>query len=166
MDSANLQELNRVFAKIKARFGDRNQYGLICKQGCYTGCCVLKLQKALWTNDPMDQVQNRSGIFFSVWSNEDSLRQRRVIYDIHALKLRQLEGYAITSRDFARDFRKSFESLRRDWPNVSVDYGPLTLMKGWIGSESNSLQEDVLIMMERFARLSPLIDGLLESRRR
>jgi hypothetical protein len=166
MNFADVQELNGVFAKIKALFDERNRYGLVCKQGCYKDCCVLKLQKAFWTNDPMDQVQNQSGIFFSVWSNKESLRKNRILYNIHALKLRQLEGYAITSRDFAKDFRESFASVRGDWPNVGVDYGPMTLMQGWIGSESDVLGKDILVLMERFGRLGPLIDGLLDSRRR
>jgi hypothetical protein len=31
---------------------------------------VLKLQKVTWTNDRMDQLQNQTGIFFSIWTNE------------------------------------------------------------------------------------------------
>lgn len=54
--------------------------------------------------------------------------QDRVFYNIRALKLRELEGYAITSRDFARDFRDRFEAMRDQWPNVRVDFGPATLM--------------------------------------
>jgi hypothetical protein len=70
------------------------------------------------------------------------------------------------SRDFANDFRDSFASRRHTWPNVCVDYGPLTLMQGWIEVDPNSLEKDLLLLMERFERLSPLIDRLLESRRR
>ena len=51
------------------------------------------------------------------------------------------------------------------WPNVSVDYGPLTLMEGWIEVDSVHFEEDVLVLMERFQSLSSLIDRLLESRR-
>ena len=92
--------------------------------------------------------------------------ENRTEYNIHALKLRQLEGYSITSRDFAHDFRKGFAPTRNTWPNVSVDYGPLTLMQGWIKVDANRLEEDLLALMERFQHLSPLIDRLLESRRR
>jgi hypothetical protein len=42
----------------------------------------------------------------------------------------------------------------------------MTLMQGWIGSESDVLGKDILVLMERFGRLGPLIDGLLDSRRR
>jgi hypothetical protein len=166
MGAGDVRQLGAKLAKIKAQFDERNRDGLICKQGFYKGCSVLKLQKASWTNDPMDRVQNESGIFFSVWMNEASAKKSRANYNTHALKLRQLHGYSITSRDFANDFRNSFASRRHTWPNVRVDYGPLTLMQGWIEVDPNSLEKDLLLLMERFERLSPLIDRLLGSRRR
>jgi hypothetical protein len=171
MEAGNVQPFRAVFAKIKARFDERNfderkSDGLTCKQGFYKDCAVLKLQKASWTNDPMDRVQNQTGIFFSIWIDKEAASKSRANYNIHALKLRQLEGYAITSRDFANDFRNGFASVRNAWPNVSVDYGPLTLMQGWIEVDQNSFEKDALVLMERFKRLSPLIDGLLDSRRR
>lgn len=166
MEAKDAQQFCAVFARIKARFDERDSDGLVCKQGFYKACCVLKLQKASWTNDPMDQVQNTSGIFFSIWVNNESVRRNRANYNIHALKLRHLEGYSIASRDFAEEFRKGFASTRKSWPNVSVNYGPLTLMQGWIEVEANRLEESVAALMQRFSQLSPLIDRLLESRRR
>ncbi len=166
MGASDVQQLDAVFAKIKASFDGRNRDGLICKQGFYAACSVLKLQKPSWTNDPMDRVQNKSGIFFSLWINEESVRKTRAIYNIHALKLRQLEGYSITSRDFASDFRNGFAAARNAWPNVSVDHGPLTLMQGWIEIHRNTFEKDTLALMERFKELSSLIDSLLESRRK
>jgi hypothetical protein len=165
MGAGEMQRLSAVFADIKARFDERNHEGLVCKQGFYKACSVLKLQKASWTNDPMDRVQNKSGIFFSIWTNEASARKNRANYNVHALKLRQLEGYAITSREFANDFRKRFASMRNTWPNVSMDYGPMTLMQGWIEAESGSLEKEILVLMERFKHLSPLLDRLLRSRK-
>ena len=55
--------------------------------------------------------------------------------------------------------------MRAAWPNVSVDYGPLTLMQGWIEVHLHSFETGALVLMERFEQLSPLIDRLLESRR-
>src|SRR5208283_2840856 len=156
MRAGTAQKLNAVFANIKHRFQGRNDQGLVCKQGSYNACCVLKLQKASWTNDPVDHIQNKSGIFFSVWTNEASMRKNRANYNIHALKLRQLKGYAITSRDFASEFRKGFASMHNAWPKVSVDYGPQTLMQGWIEVDSNTLEKDIVVLLERFKRLSPL----------
>jgi hypothetical protein len=113
----------------------------------------------------MDRVQNETGIFFSVWIDKDAASKSRANYNIHALKLRQLEGYSITSRDFANDFREGFASMRDAWPNVSVDYGPLTLMQGWIEIVPKDFEEDTLVLLERFKPVSGLIDRLFESRR-
>jgi hypothetical protein len=166
MNFVTVQELGTIFAKVKARFHEQIPSDLVCRQGIYKNCCVLKLQKSSWTNDSMKEIQNQSGIFFSVWSNEESLRRKRVMYNIHALKLRQLKDYTITSRDFAGEFRKNFISERGDWPNVRTDYGPATLMQGWIESTPTVLSERVYALMKSFVRLSSFIDRLLDSRRR
>ena len=163
-DSAE-QPFDTVFAQIKARFDEQSRNGLICKQGSYKACSVLKLQKPSWTNDPMDRVENTSGIFFSIWTNDQSMKNNRANYNIHALKLRDLKGYSIKSRDFAFDFRNAFAPMRRAWPNVSVDYGPLTLMEGWIKADSAHFEKEILDLMHGFQSLVPLIDRLLESRR-
>src|ERR1700721_933645 len=134
-DSAE-QPFDTVFAKIKARFDEQSRNGLICKQGSYKACSVLKLKKPSWTNDRMDRVENTSGIFFSIWTNDQSMKNNRANYNIHALKLRDLKGYSIKSRDFAVDFRNAVAPMRNVWPNVSMDYGPLTLMEGWIKADS------------------------------
>jgi len=161
-----MRHLRVLFPKIKSRYDERHSGStLFCKQGFYKDCAVLKLQKASWTNDSIDQVQNKSGIFFSIWVNDSAASEGRVNYNIHALKLRKLEGYSIASRDFARDFRNSFACECDAWPNVCVDYGPLTLMQGWNKIDLKHFEEDVLVLLERFKDLSPLIDRLLESRR-
>ena len=157
-----------VFAKIQARFAGRESalQGLICKQGFYKRCFVLKLQKAAWTNDPMDRVQNESGIFFAIWIEEDAASRNRANYNIHALKLRELAGYSIRSRDFAEDFRNQFAPVQDAWPNVRTNYGPQTLMQGWIEFRWESCETAIFALMERFEKLSPVIDRLLEARRR
>ena len=166
MEASDVLRVRATFAKIKAHFDERKREGLICKLGFYNDCPVLKLQKPSWTNDPMDQLQNRTGIFFSIWIDQKAASKGRANYNIHALRLRQLEGYSITSRDFAHDFRKSFAGMRNAWPNVRVDHGPLTLMQGWIEVDLDRFYEDTLVLMERFEHVSPLIDRLLESRRK
>jgi hypothetical protein len=50
MRTGEVQPLDAVFAKIKVRFDERSRNGLICKQGSYKACSVLKLQKPSWTN--------------------------------------------------------------------------------------------------------------------
>lgn len=163
MDKA---EMNSLFAQIKTRYEPRNGYGLICKHGSFNDCCVLKLLRPSWTNDTMDRIENRSGIFFSVWSSPESRKKNQILYNIHALKLRELKGYSISSRNFAREFRERFEPTRDTWPNVRVDFGPATLMQGWIGNEPALVEENILSLMQQFGGLSPVIDDLLESHRR
>ncbi len=113
----------------------------------------------------MDRIENQTGIFFSVWVDAESLGRNRAKYNIHALKLRMLRGYSITSRDFASDFRQSFAAYSSGWPNVSVQHGPLTLMQGCsaIGQDGET---DLLALLNRFEPLGALIDRLLEARRK
>jgi hypothetical protein len=137
-----------AFANIKANYDlQRNSDGLICKNGFYKESFVLKLQKASWTNDSMDRLPNESGLFFSIWINQDSATRVRANYNIHALKLRQLKGYSITSREFAEAFREGFKAKRGDWPNVSVDYGPQTLMQGWTEFDPARSERDALLLV-------------------
>jgi hypothetical protein len=165
MEPGAEQEFDAVFANIEARFDEQSRSGLICKQGSYKACSVLKLQKPSWTNDPMDRLENTSGIFFSIWTNDKSIMKNQANYNIHALKLRDLKGYSIKSLDFAFDFRNAFASMRGAWPNVRVEGGPQTLMEGWIKADSVHFEKEVLDLMDGFESLSPLIDRLLESRR-
>jgi ankyrin repeat protein len=163
--TVSAQQFRTMFPAIKSRFDERPSVpGLICKQGFYKNCCVLKLQKASWTNDRMDRVQNETGIFFSIWTTEKDLS--RVNYNIHALKLRRLKSYSISSCDFADDFRDRFASVHDAWPNVSVKHGPLTLMQGWIEVTPDNTEKEVAILMERFEQVSPMIDRLLQAHRK
>lgn len=167
MQTNALQQFGHIFADVKSRFDELPSVcdGLICKQGFCMKSFVLKLQKSSWTNDRMDEIQNESGIFFAIWINEESASRNRANYNIHALKLRHLRGYSITSRNFAEEFRNRFASLHGAWPNVSVEYGPLTLIQGWIEISLDTAGKDILLLLEQFEQLSPLIDRLLESRR-
>ena len=163
-----MQHTDEIFAGIKHKHDQqiKSGTGLICKHGFYRGCSVLKLQQADWTNDSMDVVPNKSGIFFSIWVDEKSLKGDRALYNIHALKLRMLKHYFITSIDFAKDFRQRFLELEKYWPNVSTKYGPLTLMQGWIDINPASFENDVLRLMRLFTPVSDIINELLEQRRR
>ena len=96
--------------------------------------------------------------------NAESAQESRALYNIHALKLRELKSYRIASRDFAKEFRNNF--VKKSWPNVSVDYGPLTLMEGWEEVALDELEADILRMLERFHQVSPLLDHLLDKRSR
>lgn len=125
---------------------------------------VLKLQKRRWTLAARAATASEAGIFFSVWLDEKSLKQHRVRYNIHALKLRTIPGFALQSREFAAAFRSAFSSVSREWPHVSTDYGPQTLMEGWIPSDPEKIEAEVAALIRRFLPLADVIDQLLDQR--
>lgn len=123
--------------------------GLDVRVGKYLGCPVLKIDKPAWNN--RGEVAIPGEIFFSIWMKEKG----RLCYNIHALKLRHLTAYKLQSREFAVAFRARFDS--GGWPNVSMDFGPQTLMQGWITSEG-----EIDELIERFCGMHSLIDELLD----
>jgi hypothetical protein len=168
MQTSSLESYRDAFQQAQRRF-DRSPLstsGLVCKHGFYMQSLVLKLQKPAWTNDPIHQLQSQSGIFFSIWISNPSLQKNRALYNIHALKMRHLKDHSITSRAFAHDFRAHFAPFQKSWPNVSTDYGALTLMQGYIELTPQPVPDQLWPLIENFAPLSPLIDSLLASRRR
>jgi hypothetical protein len=56
--------------------------------------------------------------------------------------------------------------MQSDWPNVRVDFGPLTLMQGWIPIIDKTFDRDLLALLNRFGKISPIIDEMLNARRR
>ena len=125
-------------------------------------CVVLKLYKRSWTNQVQDPLTSASRIFFSVWISGSTKDEQKIFYNIHALKLRQLKGYFIQSRKFADIFREMFKSFEHKWENVSVNFGPLTLMEGWLKMDLKSLQDDILKLANNFLEIEDLIDETLE----
>ena len=134
--------------------------------GVYLDSIVFKLYKLSWANKTPDPLTAPSRIFFSVWLSDQSIRESKLMYNIHALKLRQLNGYSITSRQFAAEFRKTFRRFEKQWPNVSTDFGPLTLMEGWMKLNETSLQDDLGKLLKQFLEIEYLIDELLEKHRK
>lgn len=47
------------------------------------------------------------------------------------------------------------------WPNVSIKYGPLTLMEGWKELNRETIQNDIEDLIRNFLRISPVIDRTL-----
>jgi len=158
-------DLRRSFeqaaARTRALAGARQLEVLV---GCWHEALVLKLQKRAWSNATPEAGPAEAGIFFSVWIDDGGLRQKRVFYNIHALKLRALSAYALQSREFAAAFRSAFAGAERDWPHCSTDFGPQTLMQGWIDWVPARLEEDVAELVKRFLPLADLIDRLLVDR--
>ena len=130
--------------------------------GIYQQAVFLKLYKKQWANKTPDPVTSPSRIFFSVWITDSMIKEQKIFYNIHALKLRHLDGYAITSRDFANNFRIKFKPYGHQWPNVSVQFGPLTLMEGWVNAGIKNLNEEILILANQFLEIDHLIDNVLE----
>ena len=124
-------------------------------------CVVLKLYKRAWANQFQDPLTSESRIFFSVWISDSSLKEQKLSYNIHALKLRQLKGYSIQSRKFAGIFRDSFKPFEHKWKNVSVDFGPMTLMEGWQRIDMENFQNDILELANNFLEIEHLVDDTI-----
>lgn len=123
---------------------------------------ALKVYKPEWSSNPQSPLIATGRIFFSIWVNDKAIQENRIYYNIHALKLRELEGYKISSRSFAEQFREQFVKGMINWPNVSVEYGPLTLMEGWIELNDESIEKDTAELVQRFLDISFMIDETLE----
>ncbi len=148
-------ENHRIIETFR-RAADRNQStidanNLVAHVSEFQGCPVLKIDKPHWHN--RGEVDIPGEIFFSIWVGTVS----RINYNIHALKLRHLTAYRLQSRDFATAFRASFNPA--GWPNISTDFGPQTLMQGWIPDDGNL---DELIV--KFVETHQLIDELLKEK--
>jgi hypothetical protein len=129
--------------------------------GIWLDSVVLRLQKKHWANNPSEKPHSGSAIFFSVWLTDQSIKDNRILYNIHALKLRQLNGYTITSREFAAAFREKFIRFEQYWPNISVDHGPQTLIQGWKKTELEQMENNILELANKFLEIDVLIDELL-----
>ncbi len=129
--------------------------------GVVLNSVFLKLYKKSWANASQDPLTTPSRIFFSIWINDSTIREQKIYYNIHALKLRQLKGYAIQSRKFAETFRHSFKDFEHQWQNVSVNFGPLTLMEGWIKIDLENFQAEILKLANNFLEIDHLIDHTL-----
>lgn len=121
----------------------------------------LKLYKISWTNSTENPLTAETRIFFSIWVNETTLQEKKIYYNIHAFKLRKLNGYNIESRKFANSFREKFKNYSHKWENVRTDFGPLTLMEGWVELENEKVQEKFLQLANNFLEIENLIDKTL-----
>lgn len=129
--------------------------------GIYLDSVFIKLYKKSWASNSQEPLTAESRIFFSVWVNDSTLEKQKIMYNIHALKLRKLSGYKIQSRKFAEIFRENFKEHKNKWQNASVNHGPLTLMEGWIKFDLDNLQEEVLKLTNNFLEVEHLVDDTL-----
>jgi hypothetical protein len=131
--------------------------------GNYYESIFLKLYKTSWANPSKDPLTVESRIFFSVWISDLGIKEKKIFYNIHALKLRKLNGYSIASREFAAAFRAKFHAFEHQWPNVSVAFGPLTLMEGWVEVDEASIQQEIVKLAGLFLEIDYLIDQVLDN---
>lgn len=154
-----LKELQKAANQLDKKL--LKEKGIEVAVGVVLDSVCLKLYKKTWASELQDPLTAESRIFFSIWVNDITIEAQRISYNIHAFKLRHLKGYAIQSRQFADTFRESFKAFEGSWPNVSVKYGPLTLMQGWIKPDQNDLSNDVLILASNFLAIEHLVDDTL-----
>ncbi|MGC4035488.1 MAG: hypothetical protein QM764_05965 [Chitinophagaceae bacterium] len=154
-----IAQFNASLANINKK--DFNKQGLQLHVGVVLNSVALKIYKLEWSGDINNPITATSRIFFSIWVSDKTIKEGRLYYNIHALKLSALPGYKITSRNFAAQFRKEFRKQMKEWPNVELNFGPLTLMEGWVELNDQSLQKDISVLTARFLKVCPLIDQLL-----
>jgi hypothetical protein len=130
--------------------------------GIYKDSVFLKLYKTSWATPFQDPLTADSRIFFSVWVSDSIIKEQKMFYNIHALKLRQLKGYSIASRDFAESFRAKFKVVQHQWTNVSTKFGPQTLMEGWVKLDLKNIQHEILKLAIHFLEIDYLVDDTLE----
>lgn len=135
----------------------QSQYHINISAGLFLDSVVLKL----WKNHWIDK-NTGSSVFFSVWLDDKGILDERFYYNIHALKLRKLSGYRIESRKFASAFRERFRKFEKLFPDVSIDFGPLTLMQGYADINEISFENDVNKLISNFLLIEFIIDELLE----
>lgn len=154
-----LEKFNSAFLSIDQK--EFKKSGLEFFTGTVLDSVALKIYKPEWCGDKQNPLTATSRIFFSVWVNDSTINENKLYYNIHAFKLRQLPDYKITSRDFAERFRARFKAQQKNWPNVSVKFGPLTLMQGWTTLSADTLQDDIIMLANNFLTTCPIIDATL-----
>jgi hypothetical protein len=136
------------------------------KAGIWLRSVVLKFQNPSWINNSPKAKPFSESIFFGIWVTEESIQQGKLNYNIHALKLRELTGYKIKSKEFADKFRARFKPFEKQWPNVRTDLGPLTLMQGWVRFDENNLEALIKTFSNQFLEIAFIIDDLLAESRK
>jgi len=129
----------------------------------YGDAVCLKLYKLRWASPAQDPLTAETRIFFSIWISNEAEREQKLLYNIHAFKLRKLKGYAIESRKFADIFRSSFKQYEHKWQNVSTEFGPLTLMQGWVKLNKEEIEDDIMKLSNNFFEIEHLIDSAIST---
>jgi hypothetical protein len=163
MDNNNYLDKFNTALNLLEREKFSNQQ-LELKVGFWMNSVVLKIQKDTWRNKTAEPF--KSSIFFSIWISDALIKQNKLAYNIHTLKLRELSGYTIKSREFAEAFRQRFKAFENSWPNVGVNFGPLTLMEGWVSIDNDNIENDIADLANQFLAIAYIIDDLLAERKK
>jgi hypothetical protein len=139
----------------------QSQHGLTIKTGEGLGAAILKLIKPEWTTDSPSELLNTNGLFFGVWVDAECEAKGIARYNLHAKKLRAIKGEAFAAREFARSFRAQSKDELAGWPNWSYPKGPITLFEGHFPLDAKTLHAETSMLMDRFAKLAPVLDALL-----
>lgn len=160
-DQKHLTVFNALKSERREEF--LNLHGLEVKTGEGLGAVILKMLKPAWTKDSPDQLLNTNGLFFSVWIDAECEGKGIARYNLHAKKLRMIKGETFAAREFARTFRAQCGEELKDWPNWSYPKGPITLFEGHFGLDDKTLHAETSALMDRFAKLTPVLDLLLKT---
>jgi hypothetical protein len=155
-----LDQFSKAASRLDKKILQKKQIEV--ETGTWLQSVVVKFHKKHWANKPYEKPQTGAAIFFSAWISGKAEKENKIYYNIHALRLRQLKGYNIESRKFAAAFRKKFKSFESNWDNVSVDFGPLTLMEGWKNFNAEDLQNNITELARQFLEIDYIIDELLD----
>ncbi len=159
-----LKQFQEVLHQLDHQLFAQKQLDL--KVGIWLNSAVLKIQNQAWLNPSATAKPFAESIFFSVWVNGETIGKNRLYYNIHALKLRELTGYKIQSREFAVAFRARFKPFELQWPHVRTDFGPLTLMEGWVKLDEIDFDETVKALVLKFLDMAFIVDELLAERKK
>lgn len=160
-----MEKYHSVLKKLEKKHTQSlsDKYGLTCKQIQYgEDTAALYIAKKNWTNRFERDREKTIGIFYCVWVSPELLEEEKYAYNIHSLKLRDLPGYKLASREFANEFRAAVHSRVASWPNIRMDYGPLTLLEGRDICELGSFEEKVEKRISEFVGIHKEIDKLLQ----
>jgi hypothetical protein len=160
MDTAfYIEKFQKAADRLNKQLFSENEIELAV--GVVLDSVFLKLYKKSWASPLQDPLTAESRIFFSIWINDTAIEEQKILYNIHALKLRHLKGYSLESRKFADAFRSDFKVFEPQWPNVSVKFGPLTLMEGWVKVDLIDFQDEILALANNFLAIAHLVDDTL-----
>ena len=159
-----MTQYQKLLQQVEARQSRplREKYGLVCRQLPFDDASsVLYVAKPHWTNRFDHDREKTVGIFFAVWVSDELIEQRLFAYNMHALKLRELRGYKLTSRRFADSFRTAVQAEISEWPGVRTDFGPLTLLEGREHCDPQSFERKATERVSDFIRIHHVVDDLL-----